>query len=189
MAEFAEITTSIIDGTKEQATSHCLGPKLAPYNPTNVECITMALTMLGLGDHEYLFDLGCGDGRFMIEAIRRNNNVRAIGIEYDLNLCIRAQDNVSKSLNVEQAERCKVVHENVLNTDLSDATAIFIYLVPEGMKALRETLIELLKKEKGVRIVTYVFSIPGLVPQETQVYKGSTKLYLYTNDSCCSSTT
>ena len=173
----------------EQEPSHCVGPKLAPYNPTNMECITLALTMLGLGDdNEHLFDLGCGDGRFMIEAVRGNNHVRAVGIEYDLSLCVRARENVSKSLDLEQAERCIVIHENVIDTDLSDATAIFIYLVPEGMKALRETLIQLLINEKGVRIVTYVFSIPGLVPKEIQIYKGSTKLYLYTKVSCCSPT-
>ena len=186
MAEF-DVTSSpppIVEG--QISSSHCLGPKLAPYNPTNVECIILALRMLGLGDNEHLFDLGCGDGRFMIEAIRGNNHLRAVGIEYDLNLCIRARENVSKSLDLDQAERCKVIHENVIDTDLNDATAIFIYLVPEGMKALRETLIQVLSKENGVRIVTYVFSIPGLVPQETKIYKGSTKLYLYTKESCCS---
>ena len=33
--------------------------------------------------------------------------------------------------------------------------------------------------ERGVRVVTYVFSIPGLTPKETRLYKGSTKMYLY----------
>jgi len=49
------------------------------------------------------------------------------------------------------------------------------------MKALREVFVALL--ERGVRVVTYVFSVPGLTPQHVVVYKGSTKLYLYTKES------
>ena len=45
------------------------------------------------------------------------------------------------------------MHDNVLNIDLSPATAIFVYLVPEGMRAMRPVLLEAL--QRGVRIVTY----------------------------------
>ena len=158
-----------------------VGRNLAPFNPTNLDCIGLALTMLCMGDNERLFDLGCGDGRFMIEAVRRCPTVQTIGVEYDLALCLRARENVAHSLETCQADRCVVIHDNVLNVDLSDATLMFIYLVPEGMKALKDVLVRSL--ERGARIVTYVFSIPGLIPCEVQLYKGSTKLYLYTSAS------
>lgn len=44
-----------------------LGRKLAPYNPTNVDCVTLALNLLELHDGDLLYDLGCGDGRFLVE--------------------------------------------------------------------------------------------------------------------------
>ena len=158
-----------------------IGIKLAPYNPTNPEAVVMALSLLALGENEVLYDLGCGDGRFMVEAVKANATVRAVGVEYDSRLCDRATANVSHSLDPAQSVRCAVVNDNVLNVDLSDATAVFVYLVPEGMKALREMLVSLLGR--GARVVTYVFSVPGLTPQNVLVYKGSTKLYLYTKDS------
>lgn len=45
------------------------------------------------------------------------------------------------------------MHDNVLNIDFSEATCIFIYLVPEGMKLLQPLLVDALRR--GVRIVTY----------------------------------
>lgn len=45
------------------------------------------------------------------------------------------------------------MHDNVLNVSISPATAIFVYLVPEGMKAMKPALVEAL--ERGVRVVTY----------------------------------
>lgn len=72
--------------------------------------------------------------------------------------------------------------------DFSEATALFIYLVPEGILKLKDALIAALGR--GVRIVTYgmlqyscrlstssqhhfllsaVFSIPGLSPTEVHI--------------------
>jgi len=158
-----------------------VGIKLAPYNPTNPDAVALALALLALGDNEVLYDLGCGDGRFMVEAVKANATVRAVGVEYDVDLCERATANAQHSLDPGQLGRCVVINDNVLNVDLHDATAVFAYLVPEGMKALREVFVALL--ERGVRVVTYVFSVPGLTPQNVVVYKGSTKLYLYTKES------
>lgn len=44
-----------------------IGKKLAPYNPTNKDCIAIALEMMNIRDEDILFDLGCGDGRLLIE--------------------------------------------------------------------------------------------------------------------------
>jgi hypothetical protein len=41
----------------------------------------------------------------------------------------------------------------VLNVDFSEASCIFVYLVPEGMAMLRNSFLEAL--DRGVRIVSY----------------------------------
>jgi len=46
-----------------------IGPKLAPFNPTSTEAIKIALDLLELKDNDVLYDLGCGDGRLLIEVI------------------------------------------------------------------------------------------------------------------------
>lgn len=105
--------------------------------------------------------------------------IRCVGVEYDLVYVNKAlkllhDNSISK-------EQVSILHDNVLNIDFLEANAIFIYLVPAGMRALRERLIEALRR--GVRIVTYVFSIPDLTPIDVKIYKGITKIYLYTQES------
>lgn len=44
-----------------------IGEKMAPYNPTDRVAISIALGFLELRENEIVYDLGCGDGRFLIE--------------------------------------------------------------------------------------------------------------------------
>ena len=158
-----------------------VGLKLAPFNPINTEGSKIALEMLGMKElsaKSKLYDLGCGDGRVLIEACKINDLTHVVGVEYDLSLCIRARENIARNgFDL----RAKVLHSNVMDVDISDASVIFIYLVPDGIRALNDVLIGALADD--VKIVTYVFSIPGLMPSRVEVYKGSTKLYLYTKES------
>ena len=57
-----------------------------------------------------------------------------------------------------------------------EATAIFAYLVPAGMRAVAPKLRRAMRR--GARVVTYVFSLPGCEPKAMELYKG-TKIYLY----------
>lgn len=47
----------------------------------------------------------------------------------------------------------KIVHGNVMDIDAGEATAVFIYLVPAGMVAVKEAVVSLLRT--GSRVVTY----------------------------------
>lgn len=158
-----------------------VGEKLAPFNPINKDGLIVALNMLDvvtLIPDSVFYDLGCGDGRALVEACRMNGYISAVGIEYDLSLCGRAREIIMAE---GYESRAQVVHGNVIGCKIDNASAIFIYLVPEGLKALKNDLLAAL--ERNVRIVTYVFSIPGLKPARVEVYKSSTKLYLYTRES------
>jgi hypothetical protein len=80
-----------------------------------------------------------------------NSTIRAKGIEYDSEIYQRACALVEGSeLN---RERVQIIHDNVLNIDFSEATCIFVYLVPEGMALLKQQFLDSL--ERGVRIVSY----------------------------------
>jgi len=132
-----------------------------------------------------LYDLGCGDARLLVRACHRAPALHCIGIEYDLPVLERARQFVQQASNNNNnnnnvTARIALFHDNVLNLSLDDlcqAAYIFIYLVPAGMSVLAERLAQAV--ERGARVVTYVFSVPGLVPRRVEIYKGSTKLYLY----------
>jgi tRNA1(Val) A37 N6-methylase TrmN6 len=108
------------------------GKKLAPFNPTPDEVIDTALALLRVQADDVVYDLGCGDARFLISAAKQCG-VKGLGVEYDKQFVDKAQSRINES---GMQDQITVIHENVLNVDLSPATAIFIYLVPEGMKLI-----------------------------------------------------
>jgi tRNA A58 N-methylase Trm61 len=161
---------------EDASSSTKLGVTCAPFNPTNADCIALALDMLEVREGDVVFDLGCGDGRFLVQGCEKVAGISGVGIEYDSALCERARALVRTA---GLTERVTILHQNVLDCDISSATAIFVYLVPTGMAAIRAVLEEAIGR--GVRVVTYVFSIPGMTPERVEVYKKSTKLHLYTH--------
>ena len=120
--------------------------------------------MLNITNKDILYDLGCGDGRVVIQAYHTYKCI-GMGVEYDYELCKKA------NLKIKDIEHCSdyvsILHDSVENISFDEATVLFIYLVPEGIKAIRDKLIAALNR--GVRIVTYVFSIPGVTPKEVSV--------------------
>ena len=62
MSEAIQSTTEITASDETR-----IGEKLAPYNPTSIEVVSMALTMLQITPSDIVYDLGCGDARFLIE--------------------------------------------------------------------------------------------------------------------------
>lgn len=44
-----------------------IGEKLAPYNPTDPKAVEIAIRLLDLKSGDVVYDLGCGDARFLIE--------------------------------------------------------------------------------------------------------------------------
>ncbi len=63
------------------------------------------------------------------------------------------RDTVESSLTDLGKKQIDIVHGNVLDTNIDDATAAFVYLVPAGMAALKDALLGILKR--GARVVTY----------------------------------
>ncbi|KAI9996741.1 hypothetical protein PInf_000002 [Phytophthora infestans] len=163
-----------------------LGTKLAPFTPSGDGVLDHALDLLALSTDDVLFDLGCGDARILVHAAEKTG-ARCIGVEYDEDLVKRARTRV-KEHGMEML--VEIQHEDALAVDLTLATALFLYLVPQvsgsyhvevdaqvltsclqGIKMLLPKLEE--ARRLHVRIVTYVFSIPGWKPDDQRTYKGT----------------
>lgn len=54
-------------GRDISASSGVVGEKLAPFNPTDRAAIHIALQMLQIAPFDVIYDLGCGDARFLVE--------------------------------------------------------------------------------------------------------------------------
>ena len=184
--------------------------RLAPFNPTHESSIDVAIDLLQLQSTDVLFDLGCGDGRMLLRAASRVDGLRCVGIELDENLVARGRDIADKAA---VADRVEIRHGDVLvelnmmgatsigeqsNRKLSlldDATAVFVYLLPQGLKQVKLLLEEAAKRRRrekintgagdnemkhALRVASYMFQIPDWDPvQVDRSGKGSCPIYLY----------
>lgn len=121
--------------------------RLAPFNPTHPDGVAVALRLLGLTAADLLVDLGCGDGRLLLRAVSETG-CRGRGVEIDAGLLDRAAKAVAEA-DVE----VQLVLGDAAQHDFSDATAVFVYLLPEGLRVLLPRLTEAL--QRGARVVSY----------------------------------
>ena len=157
------------------------GPKLAPYNPTPKCAIEQALEALKVASGDLVYDLGCGDGRFLVAAGHRG--ARAVGVEYDARFAERAMASIQEA----GLQEVEVICGDACTTDLSEATKIFLYLVPQGLKLLEPALREAL--QRGVAIASYTFSLPGWTADEVLTAESRSlecKLWIYKSAKCLS---
>jgi precorrin-6B methylase 2 len=132
--------------------------------------------MLNIQKNDVVYDVGCGKGSFLIEAAKQVERCeRFVGIEYDEALWKCCKENVEKC---HLEDRVRVVKADATKYDFSDATAMFLYLVPNGLRAIYSDLEKRLLG--GCKIVSYTFSIPNLKPvKEISTTKAGLKLRLY----------
>lgn len=150
---------------------------LAPYVNSPEHAVDKMLEMANLKSGETLYDLGCGDGRILIAAAQRFK-VSAIGVEISGHLARRASENVKKA---GLQDRVKVVHGNFMQTDLSGADVVTLYLATTANESLRPNLEKYLRP--NTRVVSYDYPIPGWKPVETSATEGlhgaTHTIYLY----------
>jgi SAM-dependent methyltransferase len=150
---------------------------LAPYVNSPEHAVDKMLEMANLKAGQTLYDLGCGDGRILIAAAKRFH-VNAVGVEISNHLVRRASENVKKA---GLQERVKVLHANFMQTDLSGADVVTLYLATAANESLRPNLEKYLRP--NARVVSYDYPIPGWKPIETTATDGlhgaSHTIYLY----------
>jgi len=133
---------------------------LAPYVPTPEAVVARMLEMAKVGKDSVVYDIGCGDGRFIIAAAERYG-ARGVGIDIDPQRIRESRAN-AKAAGVE--DRVKFRQEDATRVDISEATVLTIYLLPESNELLRPKFEKELKP--GVLVVSHNYEIPGWKDKE-----------------------
>jgi precorrin-6B methylase 2 len=144
--------------------------KDAPWVPTPTELVERMLDLARVTPKDYVIDLGSGDGRNVIAAAKRG--ARALGVEYNANMI-----EISQRIAVMEGvvDRATFVRGDLYEADISDATVLTLFLLPENLRKLTAKFLEL---RPGTRIVTNRFGIEGWDADETRRLGGDSA-------SCC----
>ena len=127
--------------------------------PTPQVLVDKMLDMAKATPKDFLMDLGSGDGRTVITAAKRG--IRAQGIEYNPDMVELSKRN-AKQEGVEA--RATFVKQDLFTADLSKATVITMFLLPDINLKLRPTL---LKLKPGTRLVSNSFTMGDWNADET----------------------
>ncbi|KAJ8322565.1 hypothetical protein O5D80_008669 [Batrachochytrium dendrobatidis] len=162
-------------------------PFVAPYVPVSRLVTSSALYFAGIGPTDILVDLGCGDGRILIDALcdsctPDNDHIethqiyppaQCIGVELDPYLAafIRKTNPSLISNN-----KLVIIEQDMFTVDLEaiKATVIVMYLLPAGLEKLKPLLSAWLSRsnvdtsQPTRRIVTIAYSIPGWQPTQVK---------------------
>jgi SAM-dependent methyltransferase len=129
-----------------------------PYVQTPMEIVERMMRMAEVGKGDHLIDLGSGDGRIVIEAAKRG--ATGLGVDLDGSLVTHATENAQKA---GVADRARFEVRDFFETDLSRATVVAFYLLPEFNAKLAPRL---LKLKPGTRIVSHDGGIADWPPDE-----------------------
>ena len=118
-----------------------------PFVVTPAEIVERMMRMAEVGKGDTLIDLGSGDGRIVIAAAKRG--ARALGVDLDPALVRLATEN-ARAAGVGALARFEA--RDIFDTDLSGASVVAFYLLPEFNAKLLPRLLGL---KPGTRIVSH----------------------------------
>jgi SAM-dependent methyltransferase len=128
------------------------------FEATPQDAVEAMLEMAKVTKDDVVYDLGCGDGRFVITAAKKYG-ARGVGIDIDPELIKECKNNAEKA---GVADRVKFIEADLFKTDIRPATVVALYLLNELNVRLRPALFSQLKP--GSRIVSYTFDMGDWEP-------------------------
>jgi precorrin-6B methylase 2 len=127
--------------------------------PTSQTLVNKMLDMAKVTSNDFVMDLGSGDGRTVITAAKRG--ARAVGIEYNPDMVELSKRNAIKEGVTDKAQFMKA---DLFQTDLSKATVITMFLLPDINLKLRPKILDL---KPGTRVVSNSFTMGDWKADET----------------------
>jgi len=131
--------------------------------PSPEEMVERALDLAAVSPKDYVIDLGSGDGRNVIAAAKRG--AQALGVEFNADL---VQLSKQYAVKAGVGDRASFVQGDMFEADISKATVMALFLLPDNLRRLREKLFDL---RPGSRIVANTFGIEGWKPDESKTYE------------------
>jgi SAM-dependent methyltransferase len=147
------------------------------YEPTSPDVVGVMLRLADMKAGEVVYDLGCGDGRIVITAVRAFG-ARGVCVDIDPQRIAESQEN-ARAAGV--ADHIRFLNQDLFVTDLSEATVVMLFLSSALNLKVRPKLLRELKP--GARIVSHWHDMGDWTPQKTVRVQSSGRersVYLWT---------
>jgi hypothetical protein len=131
-----------------------------PYVPSPQSVVSDMLRYADVGPEDFLIDLGSGDGRIVLTAAKVFG-ARGFGVEIKDELVKKANEAAHKE---GVADRVKFLKQDLFKTDVSQATVITMYLLPDTVNLLKDKFLQELRP--GTRIVSHDYPLTGWIPEK-----------------------
>jgi hypothetical protein len=131
-----------------------------PYVPSPQSVVADMLRYADVGAQDFLIDLGSGDGRIVLTAAKVFG-ARGFGVEIKDDLVKKANEAAQQE---GVADRVKFLKQDLFKTDVSQATVITMYLLPDTVNLLKDKFLNELRP--GTRIVSHDYPLTGWIPEK-----------------------
>ena len=141
-------------------------PWLVRYEPSPPQVVSAMLELAQVSEKDVVYDLGCGDGRIVIEAAKRYG-ARGVCVDIDPRRIAEARANAAEA---GVAHKIRFREQDLMRTDLSDATVVTLFLSYDLNLALQPKLERELPA--GTPVVSHWHRMGDWQPEKTITVKG-----------------
>jgi precorrin-6B methylase 2 len=124
------------------------------FVPTDTTKVREMLSAANVNAGDLVYDLGCGDGRFVITAVKKYKARQGVCVDIDP---ARIKESRSNADTAGVIGKIQFVEGDLFEQDLSKATVITLYLLPSLNQRLRPKLFKELRP--GTRVVSNAFDM------------------------------
>lgn len=136
----------------EEAVEETPVKKDVPYVPTPQEVVDKMLELADPKEGEIMYDLGCGDGRIVVTAVKKYG-VKGTGVDIDPQ---RIKESKANAKEAGVADKATFMIKDLFEMDFRNADFLTLYLLPAVNEKLRPQILEM---KPGSRIVSHAFSM------------------------------
>jgi len=146
------------------------------FVPTPQAVVEAMLEVAKVGPDDVVYDLGCGDGRIVITAVKEYG-ARGVGIDIDPQRITEAKQNAADH-GVKLGDRLELRNADLFEADLRPASVVTLYLLSTLNAKLRPKLWRELKV--GSRVVSHAFSMGDEWPPDKTLNVDGRMVYYWT---------
>jgi hypothetical protein len=131
-----------------------------PYVPSPTSVVSDMLKIADVGPADFVIDLGSGDGRIVLTAAKVFG-ARGFGVEIKDDLVKKSNEAAAQQ---GLADRVRFMKQDLFKTDISQASVLTMYLLPDTVNLLKDKFLAELKP--GTRVISHDYPLTGWIPEK-----------------------